>query len=441
MRLLISPIRQMATMRGVAAKDGVGVNWDDLGVVENGALVIDDRRIVFAGPATEAPAPAPGDRRLDASELVALPGLIDPHTHPCWAGSRHAEFAMRAAGATYAEIARAGGGIRATVNATRRAEEDELAAGATTRLRRMLALGVTGVEAKSGYALETAGELRMLRAIRRAAAATGQTVFATFLGAHAVPPEFAGAVDRYVDLLVNEMLPAVAAEKLADFCDVFVEDGYFTATQGRRILTKAADLGMRLRVHADEFSPCGGARLAAELSATSADHLMAVDDAGIAALARAGVSAVLLPATTLFLGQTGYAPARRLLDGGVRVALATDLNPGSSYTENLQLVLTLACAQLKMSPAEALTGVTYNAARSLLAHDRLGALLPGYRADVALFAAPDLSAIPYHMAMNDLRYVVLGGEVYEASPPFARQGSGEIDPVDPVKRTHPFTKK
>jgi imidazolonepropionase len=420
MRLLISPIRQLATMRGVAAKDGVGVNGDDLGVVENGALLIDGGRIVYGGPASDAPPREAGDRQLDASDLVALPGLIDPHTHPCWAGSRHNEFAQRAAGATYLKIAKAGGGIAASVRATRAASEDELTANTTDRLRRMLALGVTAVEAKSGYALETEGELRMLRAIRRAAAATGQTVFATFLGAHAVPPEIADA-ERFTDILVNEMLPRVAAEKLADFCDVFVEEGFFTLAQGRRLLTRAVELGLKPRLHADEFAPLGGAQLAAELGAASADHLMAVDDTGVAALARAGVTAVLLPATTLFLGQTSYAPARRLLDAGVRVALATDFNPGSSHTENLQLVVTLACTQLKMTLAEALAGVTYNAARSLLAHDRLGALLPGYRADVALFAAPDLAAVPYHMAMSDLRYVVLGGELFEAPAPFARR--------------------
>jgi imidazolonepropionase len=210
------------------------------------------------------------------------------------------------------------------------------------------------------------------------------------------------------------MLPRVAAEELADFCDVFVEEGFFSLTQGRRILRAAADLGLKLRIHADEFKPLGGAQLAAEVGAVSADHLMAVDAAGIRALADAGVTAVLLPATTLFLGQTSFAPARALLDAGVRVALATDLNPGSSYTENLQLVLTLACACLKMTVPEALAGVTYNAARSLGAHDRLGALLPGRRADAVFFAAPEVAAVPYHLAMNDVRYVVAAGRVYQA---------------------------
>jgi len=418
MRTLIAPIRQLATLAGVVAKDGIGVTWDDLGLVDDAALVLDDDRVAFAGPRAKAPA-GPFDRTIDAAGLVAIPGLIDPHTHPCWVGPRHDEFALRAAGKTYLEISRAGGGIRASVRRCRAASEDELTAATAERLGRMLALGVTTVEAKSGYALEVEGELRMLRAIRRAAATTDQTVFATFMGAHAIPPEYEGDADGYTDLIVREMLPAVAAEHLADFCDVFVEDGFFSVAQGRRILRAARDLGLNGRVHADEFTALGGAELAAEMGAVSADHLMAIDDAGIRALAKANVTATLLPATTLFLGQTNYAPARRLLDAGVRVALSTDFNPGSSHTENLQLVLTLACAQLKMTVAEALAAVTYNAARSLDMHHRLGALRPEYRADVALFAVPDVRAIPYHLAMSDLRLVIAGGRVYDAPSPLA----------------------
>lgn len=413
MRLSISPIKQLVTMKGVVRKDGIGIGWDDLGLIEHGALLIENDRIVYAGPADGLKETGPVDRQIDAGDRVALPGLIDPHTHPCWVGARYDEFARRAQGATYLEISRAGGGIRASVRACRAATEEELRASAVRRLRRMLGLGVTAVEAKSGYALDAEGELRMLRAIRRAAAGGDQTVFATFLGAHAIPPEYENDADGYVELLVREMLPRVTEEKLADFCDVFVEEGFFTLAQGRRILQTAADLGLKLRIHADEFKPLGGAQLAAELGALSADHLMAVDEDGIAALARAGVTATLLPATTLFLGQTNFAPARRLLDAGVRVALATDLNPGSGHTENLQLVFTLACTHLQMSIPEALAGVTYNAARSLDAHARLGALLPGYRADVALFDAPDVRAIPYHLAMNDLDQVIAGGRVYE----------------------------
>jgi len=345
--------------------------------------------------------------------------LIDPHTHPCWVGLRHDEFAMRAEGATYLDISRAGGGIRASVRYCRGASEDELFEATASRLARMLALGVTTVEAKSGYALNTEGELRMLRAIRRAGAQSDQEVFATFLGAHAIPEEFADDSEGFTDVIVEEMLPAVVAESLADFCDVFVEEGFFSLAQGRRILQKAKDLGLALRIHADEFVSLGGAQLAAELGAASADHLMAIDEQGRRALADAGVTATLLPATTLFLGQTNFAPARALLDAGVRVALSTDSNPGSSHTENQQLVLTLACTHLGMSVPEALAAVTYNAARSLLAHDRLGALLPGYRADAALFAVPDVRAIPYHLAMSDLRLVAAGGHLYQAPPTHA----------------------
>lgn len=413
MRTLIAPLKQLATLAGVVAKDGIGVTWDDLGLIDDAALVIEDDRVVFAGPRAKAPA-GPFDREIDASDLIALPGLIDPHTHPCWVGPRYDEFARRAEGATYLDISRAGGGIRASMRHCRAASEDELFAATAERLARMLALGVTTVEAKSGYALNVDGELRLLRAIRRAAAQTDQTVFATFLGAHAIPPEYEGDSDGYTDLIVREMLPAVAAENLADFCDVFVEEGFFSVAQGRRILRTARDLGLNSRLHADEFVTLGGAQLAAEAGALSADHLMAIDDDGIKALAKAAVTATLLPATTLFLGQTNFAPARRLLDAGVRVALSTDFNPGSSHTENQQLVFTLACTHLKMTVPEALAGVTYNAARSLDMHHRLGALLPEYRADVALFAVPDVRAIPYHLAMSDLRLVVAGGRVYDA---------------------------
>jgi len=419
MRLLIDHLRQLVTLAGVVRKDGIGTTWDDLGIIEDGALAVEDQTIVYAGPTAGLPLDAKYDRHLSGEGLVALPGLVDPHTHPCWAGSRHNEFAMRAEGKTYREIAATGGGIRASVSQTREASLEKLAADCADRFRRMLALGVTTVEAKSGYALNTDGELRMLRAIGQAAGRTPQQIVRTFLGAHAIPEGY--DAEKYTSLIVEEMLPAIAAEKSADFCDVFVEEGYFNADQGRRILIRARDLGFGLRIHADEFAPLGGAQLAAELGAASADHLMAVDDDGIRALARAGITATLLPATTLFLGQANYAPARRLLDAGCRVALATDYNPGSSHTENLQLVFSLACTTLKMTIPEALAAVTYNAARSLLRHRNSGALLPGYRADVAMFAVEDLPAIPYHLAMNDLHWVMAQGLTFKAPLPFPEE--------------------
>lgn len=419
MQLFIAPIGQLVTLAGVVAKDGIGIVEEDLGLVRNGALLIEDGRVVYAGPVAEAPEPAPDAWRIEAGDRVAMPGFVDPHTHPCWVGSRHEEFALRAAGATYQEIGAAGGGIRSSVRQCRAATEDELTLATKRRFDRMLALGTTALEAKSGYGLDTQSELRQLRAIRRAAAATDQLVRATFLGAHAIPPEFKGDAEGYTDLLVNEMLPRVAAENLADFCDVFVEEGYFSREQGRRILTTAGRWGLGLRIHADEFVSLGGAELAAELGALAADHLMAVSEAGIAALAKAGVTATLLPATTLFLGQTNFAPARRLLDAGVRVALATDHNPGSGHTENMQLVLTLACTHLKMTVAEALAGVTYNAARALGLHRQTGSLTPGLRADVLLFAVPDARAIPYHLATSDLTTLIVNGRVYEAPAIYA----------------------
>lgn len=419
MKTLITNIAQLATMAGVVEKDGIGVTWDDLGLVENASLLIEDDKILSAGPADDFDPDDSIDKKLDAAGAVAIPGLIDPHTHPCWVGLRHDEFAMRAEGKSYLEISTAGGGIRASMRHTRQASLEELAQACNANLARMLSLGVTCVEAKSGYALNTDGELRTLRAIKQAGQDTDQIVIATFLGAHAIPPEFENNSAGYTNLVINEMLPAVAREELASFCDVFVEAGFFSIDQGRRILSAAADLGMGLRLHADEFESLGGAQLAAEMGAASADHLMAIDQDGIRALAEADVTAVLLPATTLFLGQSAYAPARRLLDAGCRVALSTDFNPGSSHTENQQLVFTLACTCLHMSVPEALAAVTYNAARSLLLHEKTGALLPGRRADVALFSVPDLRAIPYHLAMSDLQYVIAGGQLYQAPGRFA----------------------
>lgn len=421
MRLLITNVGQMATLAGVAAKDGIGVTETDLGLVPNAEILVEDGVIRFAGPADDRQNAGAIDREIDAAGALAVPGLVDSHTHPCWVGSRHDEFAMRAAGRTYLEIAAAGGGIRSSMRHVRRATADELTAACTHHLAHMFAVGSTTVEAKSGYALDVAGELRLLRAIRQAASHTDQTVVSTFMGAHAIPPEYENNSDGYVDLIVHEMLPAVATERLADYCDVFIEPGFFSLEQGRRILLAAGRLGFGLRIHADEFAPLGGAQLAAELGAASADHLMAVDDAGIRALAGAGVTATLLPATTLFLGQTTYAPARRLLDAGCRVALATDFNPGSSHTENMLLVWSLACTALHMTVAEALAAVTYNGARALGLHESRGALLPGRRADILLFAVEEPAAIPYHLAMSDLRWIVAGGTPYRAPSPFAQR--------------------
>lgn len=421
MRLLVTHIGQLATLAGVAEKDGIGVTWDDLGLVENASLLIEDGVISFAGPAGDLADDLAVDQRVDAGGAVAVPGLIDPHTHPCWVGSRHDEFAMRAAGKTYLEISATGGGIRASTRHTRQASQEELIAATDRHLSRMFALGVTTVEAKSGYALTTEGELRTLRAIRRAAEHAPQTVVSTFLGAHAIPSEYRNNAEGYTNVVIHEMLPAVAAEKLAEFCDVFVEEGFFSVDQGRRILLAAKELGLKPKLHADEFKALGGAQLAAEVGAVSADHLMAIDAEGIRALADAGVTATLLPATTLFLGQTTYAPARKLLDAGCRVALSTDFNPGSSHTENLLLVFTLACTQLKMTVPEALAAVTYNAARALDLQTQAGALLPGRRADIVFFDVPDIRAIPYHLAMSDVKWIVAGGTPYQAPAPIAKR--------------------
>ncbi|GMV42940.1 MAG: imidazolonepropionase [Myxococcales bacterium] len=385
-----------------------------LGVIPGGSVLVEGGRVTWVGPAEERPARASAARRLDARGGVVMPGLVDSHTHAVHAGSRELEFALRCAGETYEQIARRGGGIRVTTAATRAASEDDLVAGAARRLDRMLTFGVTTVEIKSGYGLCTEAELAMLRAIRRLGAERPQTIVPTFLGAHTVP---AGA-DRaaYVDEVVEEMLPAVATQGLARFCDVFCEETAFTVPESRRILERAAALGLGLKVHAEQLHHTGATALAVELGALSADHLEEVDDRDVALLAESGTVATLLPGATLFLGQRRKPPARRLLDAGVKVALATDCNPGSCPTENLPLMATLGCVQLGMSPAEALLGITLRGAEALGLGDTHGHLGEGARGDVLVTSAPSWLHLCYHFGVSHTRAIVAGGALVWTSP-------------------------
>lgn len=409
MKTLITRISQLITNKGVVEKDGIGITKDDLTIVENGELLLENGLIRFAGP-TDLIAGVNPDEVIDAKGCVAIPALVDPHTHAVFAGSRHDEFEMRSEGKSYLDIAKAGGGIVASTSAVEKATVEELAQNALGRIETANRFGVGAMEIKSGYGLTVESELKMLEAISIASEKTPVELVATFLGAHAVPKQFKDNPDQYVDVVINEMLPQVAERKLAAYCDAFAEEGFFSIKQAKKILLAAKDLGLGLKLHADEFENIGGARLAAELGAVSADHLLATDDEGIDALAKAGVTAVLLPGTSLFLGEGRYANARKMIDKGLRVALATDLNPGSSYTENMLLILTLACTNLKMSVAEAIAGATYNAAKAVGLEESHGALLPGRTAGVALFKVPDYSAIPYHMGVSDLSDLWVKGQ-------------------------------
>jgi imidazolonepropionase len=390
-----------------------GLGDGPLGVIPDGALAAADGRIVWVGAAGDIAASvrlSPGGRRLDARGRVAVPGFVDAHTHLCFAGSREEEYAMRARGASYQEIAAAGGGILATVRATRAAAVDDLVAATRPRLAVLLAHGTTTVEVKSGYGLTTADEVKMLEAIERLGRVQPVEIHATFCGAHEVPPEYRGRTEEYVDLVVDEMLPAVAARGLARYVDVFCEEGVFSVEQSRRILEAGARAGLRPKLHADEFATLGGAELAAEIGALSADHLLRARVEGVAAMAKAGVTATLLPGTAFFLGLP-YAPARAFLDTGVRVALASDFNPGSSMGASLQLVMTMAVSQMKLSPEEALLGITRHAAHAMGLEDAIGSLGVGRQCDVVLADVPSWRFLSYHYGVNHVSRVVKRGRL------------------------------
>ena len=394
----------LATMRADAA--------DPYGAVEDGALAIRDGRIVFAGPRRDLPGePAALARAVhDGRGRWMTPGLIDCHTHLIFGGERAREFEMRLRGASYEEIARAGGGIVSTVSATRAASEEALHDGAAARLRGLLAEGVTTVEVKSGYGLDTATELKMLRTARRLGETLPVSVAATFLGAHALPPEFAGRQDAYVDLVCGEMLPAVAEAGLADAVDAFCEGIAFTPEQTARIFERAAKLGLKVKLHADQLSDLGGAALAARFGALSADHLERTGEAGVAAMAAAGTVAVLLPGANYFLRETHLPRVELLRRHGVPIAIATNCNPGSSPALSLLLMLSMACTLFRLTPEEALAGVTRNAAAALgLAADR-GTLEPGKRADLALWDIAHPAELAYWIGGNPCAVVVRDGK-------------------------------
>ena len=375
----------------------------DAGLIRDAALVAAADGILWVGRMADLPAPyrehGTDGQRLDCRGRLVVPGLVDCHTHLCFGGWRGDEFEQRLAGASYQDIAAAGGGILRTVEATRAATAAELLEKARDALDGMLRLGVTTVECKSGYGLDEANELKQLQVYRELDATHPADLVPTFLGAHVVPPEYRDDRDAYVDLLCERLIPRIADEGLALFCDAFVEDGAYTADEARRILSAARDRGLGIKLHADQLSDGGGASLAAAFGAVSAEHLEYVSDDGVADLARAGTVAVSLPLASLYLGER-YLPARRLLDAGVPVAVATDFNPGSAPSYHLPFALTLACLNQAMTPQEALNGATTVAARALARGDRIGSLLPGYRADFAIIDSPALNHWLYHFVPN-----------------------------------------
>lgn len=412
--LVLHSAAELLTMSAGAADAGGplrGAALAEPGIVADGALAIRGGRIVAVGTTEEIRDRFDAARTLDASGQVVMPGFVDPHTHLVFGRTREDEFELRCLGRTYEEIAAAGGGIRASARRFQAMPRPEIVAQARATRAEALAHGTTTVEVKSGYGLSTEAELLALEVAREIAVAddAGGDVVATFLGAHEVPDAWRHDRAGYVRLVIDEMLPRVAERKLARFCDVFCEAHVFTPDETREICLAAQRHGLGIKLHADELAGTGGAELAVELGAVSADHLMAVSDAGIAALAGSETVAVLLPGTSFFLGMRRFAPARRMIDAGCAVALATDCNPGSSMCANPQEIVTIACIGLGLRPIEALAMFTRNAAYAVGLGDDRGRLAPGFRADVVVLGVPNHRHVAYHHGVNHVRRVIQAG--------------------------------
>lgn len=413
---LITNIGQLCTIPAHEGGPQRGQSLGDLGIIPDGAVAITDGVIAAIGTAADLRSRYSPAQTIDAGGKLVTPGLVDPHTHVIWAGDRAHEFERRIGGATYQEIMAEGGGINRTVQDTRRADRATLVEQSRRRLDSMLAHGSTTVEAKSGYGLDTATELAMLGAIAQLDREHPIDLAATFLGAHAIPPEHTNDPDRYVDLVISEMIPAAAEWKAQHwpdtlFCDVFCEVGAFSLDQSRRILEAGHAHGMALKVHVDEFEPLGGTRLAVELEATSADHVVVTPPDEIEALGQSNTIAVSLPPTPFGLAHTRYTPARAMLEAGTALAIATDCNPGTGWNESMQFVMALATRYLRLTPAEALAAATINAAYAIRHGDRVGSLEPGKQADLVIWDADSYPHLSYRFGTNLAHTVIKRGQV------------------------------
>src|SRR6266513_897383 len=397
---------QLVTLAG-PKRPRMGRELSELAIILDGGMLIRDGRIEVVGPSSEITNKRGDAEVVDARGKVVLPGFVDAHTHLVFAGNRLDDFERRARGDTYEQIAKAEGGIWSTVEKTRAASEADLLVEAKKHADWFLRCGTTTVESKSGYGLTLEDELKILRVMRRLTEKTPLEIVPTFLGAHAVPRKM--HANEYVDLVVNEMLPQVTSDSLAEFCDVFCERGYFDIEQSRRILSAGKRLGLKLRVHADQLTNSGGAKLAGELKAATADHLEKTDEQGITALKSGGVQPVLLPGSVYALGSTCYPRAREMIEAGLAVVIATDFNPGSSPTPSMPMILSLACTQMKMSPAEAITASTINAAYSLNRGDKIGSLEQGKLASFSIFECEDYREIAYYFGFSQTHSVYVRG--------------------------------
>jgi imidazolonepropionase len=407
-KLLIVNISQLVTLAG-PARPRLGTELRDLATIQDGAMLVNDGRIVAVGTRSEIEPHAGDAEAIDAGGRLVTPGFVDAHTHLVFAGNRADEFEKRCAGITYQEISAQDGGIRSTVRKTRAAMEDQLFAAASHHAQWFLHGGTTTIEAKSGYGLTVEDELKILRVIRRIGQSTPLRAVPTFLGAHEIPEEFHGRADDYVRLVVEEMLPRVASENLAEFCDIFCEAKVFNLDQARRVFTAAKAHNLGLRMHADQFTSFGASDLAAELGAKTCDHLEQTQPGSIAALKQAGAQPVLLPGSVYAIGSQKYPAARAMIDAGLAIVIATDFNPGSSPTTSMRMILSLACTQMKMTPAEALTAATINAAYSLDRGGEIGSLEAGKIADFAIHDVEDYRELPYFFGDHQAAMVFAAG--------------------------------
>jgi len=412
--ILIKGAEELLTLNSGLKGPRSGDQMGELGLIHQGTVGIKGDRIVCVGTTDQVLRETEVDERtrvIEATGKVVTPGLVDPHTHLCFAGTREDEFEERIKGATYQEIEARGGGIRATVQRVRQATKEELMQLALPRLERMLNYGTTTAEVKSGYGLNLNDELKILEAIRELNRLQPIELVPTFLGAHQVPEEYRERRDDYIELLTKEAIPQVAERRLAEFCDVFCEEGAFEREESEKILLSGKRFGLRPKIHADELSPYGGAELAAEVGAISADHLVHTSTRGIRRMAEAGVIAVLLPGTSYFLNSPRYAPAREMIQEGVPVALATDFNPGSCMTESMPLIINLACLKLRLTAAEAIVAATINGAWAIGRGENIGSLEKGKLADVVIWDFPHYRILPYHFGVNLVEVVIKAGKV------------------------------
>jgi len=411
--LIIKNARQLLTLRSNQKCPRIKDGMEDLGIIEDGAVAVSGNRIVGVGKTKDVLDEIKitnETKVIDAKDKVVMPGFVDCHTHPVFAATREDEFEMRIKGKTYQEIAASGGGIRSSVKGLRAKTKEELIQLALPRLDRMLSYGTTTIEAKSGYGLSLEDEIKMLEVIKELNKIHPIDLIPTFLGAHEIPQEYKNNREEYIKLLTEKMIPEVARRKLAVFCDVFCEKGVFDIEESREILKAAKDHGFKLKLHADQLSALGGSKLAAELGAISADHLEFIDDDGIEMMKEAGVIGVLLPGACFGLGITEYPPARKMIERGLPVALATDFNPGSSMTESVPMILSLACVMMRMIPAEAIVASTINSAYAVDKGNEVGNIEAGKKADMVIWNVQNYKEIPYHFGVNLVDQVVKDGK-------------------------------